>query len=82
MNTAWEYAKEEESTVAMYVSSLNKEWSADVRFDGCVHLRRYYNSPGPHADQDYLHICDLDEFIAQMQELRELAKAHFDDWPQ
>jgi hypothetical protein len=57
-------------------------WSADVRFDGCVHLWRYANEPKgePGRDDgcdDYMHICDIDDFIARLTELRDRARERF-----
>lgn len=54
---------------------------AGVKFDGCVHLRKAYNSPFPKedSDQDYTHICDIDEMIKMLTLLKEAAKKHFDN---
>lgn len=63
-------------------------YHAIVKFDGCIHFNRYCNipihelQPGQEADIDYLHICDLDDTIARLQALRDIAKAHFGEkWP-
>lgn len=69
----WKYQDVQSSSASMDVITNNGEWTADVRFDGCVNLRRLY----PGGDHDYLHICDLEEFISQLQELLEMEKAHF-----
>ena len=54
----------------------------DVRFDGCVHIRRWHNRvEGEKDDCDYMHICDLDEFIAHLDEVRAKAKEHFGAFP-
>lgn len=58
-----------------------------VKWDGCIHYRRYYNTPAnfpgrdPRYGDDYLHICELDKFIKQLQKVKEMAKAHFGEWP-
>lgn len=50
-------------------------WSAFVKFDGCVDL---YEVGG-----DGIHICNLDEMIARLQDLRALAKEKFGpEWPE
>ncbi|SRR5579872_4302459 len=58
---------------------------AGLRFDGCVHFTRAYNSPFPKEnddDQDYIHICDIDEMIKQLTLLKQAALKHFgEDWP-
>jgi hypothetical protein len=62
-------------------------WKATVKWDGCIHLNRYHNLPYPqpkddrHALSDYLHICELDEFIEAMIALRDRAKEYFGAWP-
>lgn len=60
--------------------------TAAVKWDGCVHLRRYDENPTDDTpldpnDADYQHICDLDRLIADLQALAAKARAHFgDDW--
>ena len=56
---------------------------AEVKWDGCVHLNRdYLVDAGKEANTDYIHICDLDQFIGELQALSVKAKAHFGDpWP-
>lgn len=64
-------------------------WRATVKWDGCVHLSHYFNGVDPDAspelvdeNSDYLHICDLEAHIKQLQSLLESAKAHFGQgWP-
>ena len=59
----------------------NSGLDATVRVDGCVDLRRYYNG-APHDDAvisendiDYIHICDLAAFIAELEALKAMALA-------
>ena len=54
----------------------------------CVHLHSYYNGDMPDTakdeDVDYLHICDLDDFINELQQLRETMRwqrPEWDDYP-
>jgi hypothetical protein len=53
--------------------------SIDIKWDGCVNIRDYCN--GDTCDTEasenccYIHICDLKEFIAQLQEAYDRAKA-------
>mgnify|MGYP001609966408 FL=1 len=62
-----------------------KHWiSAGVKFDGCIHLRRAYNHPFPKEDeyQDYIHICDIDDYIKLLLSLKKKAIEHFcEEWP-
>lgn len=59
-----------------------------ARWDGCCHIETWYNGdqydkPLTHPDnRDYLHVCDLREFIEQLLELEAKAKEHFgSEWP-
>jgi hypothetical protein len=82
----WKVNKDKTKDHWLEVEDPEGWWSAVVKWDGCIHLNRYYNIPKNEperidSDVDYLHICDLDEFIKDMQDLREKAKEHFgEDW--
>lgn len=61
--------------------------SAQVKWDGCIHYSQYFNNPihdkkrNP-QDTDTLHICDIDAFIKELQEIKRLAQEHFgSEWP-
>ena len=63
-----------------------KDERYSIRWDGCVHIEhwsngdKYTNIDSP--NRDYLHICDLHEFIEELQELEKKAKEHFgEEWP-
>jgi len=62
-------------------------WSAIVKWDGCIDLRRYINRSLHEPDRkpddvDDLHICELDELIRRLEALRERARQHFGEgWP-
>ena len=53
----------------------------DFKWDGCINMWKYYNGYTPDDDSeevqenmDYLHICDLQKFINQLQEVLTIAK--------
>ena len=53
----------------------------DFKWDGCINMWKYYNGYTPDDDSeearenmDYIHICDLQEFINQLQEVLVIAK--------
>lgn len=84
----WEIDKEKTKDHWLELKDPEGWWSAIVKWDGCIHLNRYYNEPwgGTSATEkeintDYIHICDLDGFIKIMEELRDKAKGHFGEWP-
>lgn len=61
-------------------------WKASVKWDGCIHFTRYFNIPyedgqdrtkDEQATEDYIHICDLDDYIRRLQALRFMADKHF-----
>lgn len=58
--------------------------SAAVRFDGCIHLKKYWFD-GEGVNSDYTHICDVDEEIKILTELKTKAIAAFkelgEEWP-
>lgn len=78
--------KNECGIVLMYQSYKDDtHWlNAYIRNDGCIHFRKAYNSPFPKddEDQDYIHICDIDEYVKILLALKEKAIEHFgNDWP-
>lgn len=50
------------------------EWSAGVKWDGCIELIRRYNGLEDEEDAGQIHLCDMDELIASLQGLRAEAK--------
>ena len=53
----------------------------DFKWDGCINLWKYYNgytpddnSPEAQDNMDYIHVCNLQEFINQLQEVLVIAK--------
>lgn len=63
------------------VSELSEDSSGEAfwwyeiyaKSDGCIHLSKSNNHPFPNPDQeevDYIHICNLDNYIKMLQELR------------
>lgn len=80
----WKIDKEEGHW--MEVSDPEGWWQASVKWDGCIHLNRYYNNPKGEDDvsnksdeDDYIHICDLDDYIDRLVELREIARKRWPD---
>lgn len=68
-------------------------WHAAIKWDGCIHLNHAGNVPYSkehgfvnqqrdlEACDDYIHICDLNDYIERLIALREFAKKHFgEEW--
>lgn len=61
--------------------SRGEHWVFGVKFDGCVNVEKFDGGPDHLGDQ-YIHFCDLDRIIDQLQEVRDRAKLHFgSNWP-
>lgn len=70
----------------IYKEDGQNDWwvECSVKSDGCIHYNQCSNLPFGDVDQEendieYLHICDLDNFIERMIKLRDKAKEHFGD---
>ncbi len=58
-------------------------YQARIRWDGCVEFTRVFNIGYPSEDADHLHICDIDDMIDRLQQLKAMAQDHFGkDWPE
>jgi hypothetical protein len=64
----------------------NKDNTIDVlvKFDGCINFTRYengYNAESPEGlgDEDYIHICDVDEMIKLLEEIKQKASNYFNN---
>lgn len=78
----WQIKKE--STTDHWLELVDPEgwYSAGVRWDGCVYFYRYFNAPisdktRDDEDPNYLHICDIDDAIARLQALKQIAQQFF-----
>ncbi len=60
---------------------------AVVKWDGCIHFDSFANLPleaspdrkDPNCADCYIHICDIDEMIEDLQKITDLAIEHFRD---
>ena len=65
--------------VLSLIEPVGNQFRISIKWDGCVNL---WTGDGDDKDMDYMHICDLDRFIAQLTEARDKAKLHFGEpWP-
>lgn len=86
----WREVPEESHTAWLTLHDPEGWYTAGVKFDGCVHLHRYFNLPrhlrtkqdDERDAPDYYHICDIDEEIARLQAIKALALEYFGEhWP-
>jgi len=80
----WEVIPDKTKEHWLEVKDPEGWWSAVVKKDGCVHLNRYYGSPMSDQNEnetDYIHICDIDDAIERLKALKQMALAHFGEWP-
>ena len=77
----WQIDQKETQDHWLKIDDPEKCYDAVVKWDGCIDLyKRYPNEL--EDDPDYVHICDLDDFIARLLELKRIALQHFgEDWP-
>jgi len=76
----WQIPPENPYQYRFSAKSLDIEnaYKAEVKLNGCIDIVKLYGD----NDDDTIHICDLDDFIARLEEIRELAKQKFgNDWP-
>lgn len=73
---------------ARNINVLDTEYETmevNLKWDGCINLWLGMNGINPSTATpeerkehvDYLHICDLDYFIEQLQEIKRIGKNHF-----
>lgn len=67
------------------VDKEHRDTSAYFKWNGCVNYTKYNNGftvdDEPSAERSknsqYIHICELDEMIERLQEIKKIAKLHF-----
>jgi len=77
--------KTDNGELIVSVELRDKEYNTfelNFKWDGCVNLWKRYNgytndsefSKDVEENTDYMHICDLEEFVSQLQEVLVIAK--------
>ena len=57
------------------------KYNVVAKWDGCVDFREFRGDMG--GGEQYIHICELDDFIERLIQLRDEAKKHFGaKWPE
>lgn len=77
----WQIDKKKTKDHWLEIEDPEKCYDAVVKWDGCINLYKRYPDE-LEGDPDYVHICDLDDFINRLLELKRIALQHFgEDWP-
>ena len=70
----------EQSKYVLECCNEHKDMHVMARFDGCCHISRFYNGYTyedeniPEDDVDYIHICNIREFITFLTEIADKAE--------
>ncbi len=69
-----------ETDYVMEFTNEYEDFHVSAKWDGCCHIRRYYNGytykdEGEEVDVDYIHICELREFIQFLTEIADKCEA-------
>jgi hypothetical protein len=69
--------EEQKDSPFLWLEDPQGWWRAVVNDNGCVDFYRFHNEPLYEDDADYIHICNVDDFIERLQSLKEVAKQHY-----
>lgn len=74
MGNKWNVTKivktDDENMVVSVSAEGDYENRVSFKWDGCIDL---------HYNDGYIHICDVDDMIKKLQEIKQLAKENFDE---
>lgn len=82
----WVKDEKESNEWTLEVQDPDGWYCATVKFNGCIHLNKFYNIPLPRVEDenqlsDYIHYCDIDDEIERLKQLKEEAIKYFGrDW--
>lgn len=57
--------------VVIELKDKDEELTISTKWDGCIDLN--YND-------DYIHICNVEDFISKLQEVIKISEEHFENW--
>ncbi len=86
--TRWTIDKKKSNEVGLFVryndnDCVDREHDAYVKWDGCVELDISGAGSSDDTEKISIHLCELNDFIQALEELRDAAKNHFGkDWPE
>ena len=81
--TFWQEVAEEGNDYYLVLRDADHYYEARIKYDGCFEFVRAHNEPLPELPEptsqmiDQIHICDVDDMIARLQELKRLAFVKF-----
>lgn len=84
----WDIKKQTEyndKTISIELVNKNNDMSIGIKWDGCGNLTKFYNGYSPNDEyteevgenSDYIHICEMKEFIEHLQEIVKIAEDNF-----
>ena len=80
------YKSEEGRMISIsLVDSTYENAKVYMKWDGCLDYRKYsngatvYDENVRNDDVDYIHICDINDMIERLQEIKKIAKENFCD---
>lgn len=74
---------EGEPVVVTVVDKEYGETQVSLKWDGCINYHRYENGYRPSDENvppgniSYIHICEVDKMIEQLQEIKRIAENQF-----
>lgn len=61
--------KTDDETIVSIYAEDEYENKVSFKWDGCINL---------HYNEGYIHICDIDDMIEKLQEIKRIAESTFD----
>ncbi len=79
----WKEIPDEGTDYYLVLRDPDNYYEARIKYDGCFEFVRAHNEPLPEQSDptsqmiDQIHICDVDDLIARLRELKRVAFAKF-----
>lgn len=84
----WDIKKKTEydgKNISLELVNKDSNMKIGIKWDGCSNLTKFYNGYNPEdnptreveENSDYIHICEMKEFIEQLQEIIKVAEDNF-----
>lgn len=73
---------EDGETLSIRVVNEYNNLEVTMKWDGCINISKYYNGDTPEnhsGNVDYMHICEVKDFIKELQDVVRIAEEMFGD---